>query len=121
MLQDNTKLREIMADYRYSKAEFLNSKPRMELELNGLMVKPPDFDPARKYPVLFTIYGGPGSQTVNNSWGTVSSWNQLWAQHGIIVVSVDNRGTGGERSLRNARISSWANMKHLIRLRRQSI
>jgi dipeptidyl-peptidase-4 len=59
------------------------------------MLKPPDFNPEKKYPVLFTIYGGPGSQTVNNSWGTVSSWNQLWAQRGFIVVSVDNRGTGG--------------------------
>ena len=95
MLQDNSKLREIMADYRFSKAEFFKFKTEDGVELNGLMVKPPDFDPAKNYPVLFTIYGGPGSQTVNNSWGTVSSWNQLWAQQGIIVVSVDNRGTGG--------------------------
>ncbi|MCX6305645.1 MAG: S9 family peptidase [Bacteroidetes bacterium] len=95
MLQDNAKLRETIADYRFVKAEFFRFKTSDGTELNGLMVKPPDFDPARKYPVLFTIYGGPGSQTVNNSWGTVSSWNQLWAQHGIIVVSVDNRGTGG--------------------------
>ncbi len=95
LLQDNAKLRETMAEYGFSKAEFFKFKTGDGLELNGLMVKPPDFDPAKKYPVLFTIYGGPGSQTVNNSWGAVSSWNQLWAQHGIIVVSVDNRGTGG--------------------------
>ncbi|MFZ4523812.1 MAG: S9 family peptidase [Bacteroidales bacterium] len=95
MLQDNAKLRETIAQNRFSKAEFFKFKTSDGIELNGLMVKPPDFDPAKKYPVLFTIYGGPGSQTVNNSWGTVSSWNQLWAQHGIIVVSVDNRGTGG--------------------------
>ena len=95
LLQDNAKLRETMAEYRYSKAEFFKFKTDEGIELNGFMVKPPDFDPAKKYPVLFTIYGGPGSQTVNNAWGTVSSWNQLWAQNGIIVVSVDNRGTGG--------------------------
>ena len=95
LLQDNAKLREIMYEYRYSKTEFFKIKTEDGVELNGFMVKPPDFDPARKYPVLFTIYGGPGAQTVNNSWGAVSSWNQLWAQNGIIVVSVDNRGTGG--------------------------
>jgi dipeptidyl-peptidase-4 len=95
LLQDNAKLKETMVEYRFSKAEFFKFKTNDGLEINGLMVKPPDFDPTKKYPVLFTIYGGPGSQTVNNSWGTVSSWNQLWAQHGIIVVSVDNRGTGG--------------------------
>ncbi|MDD4602828.1 MAG: S9 family peptidase [Bacteroidales bacterium] len=95
ILQDNAKLRETMAFYRFSKAEFFNFKTPDSTILNGFIVKPPDFDPAKKYPVLFTIYGGPGSQTVLNSWGGVSSWNQLWAQNGIIVVSVDNRGTGG--------------------------
>ncbi len=95
MLQDNSKLRETMVSYQFSNAGFFKFQTPDGIELNGLMVKPPDFDPAKKYPVLFTIYGGPGSQTVNNSWGAVSAWNQLWAQHGIIVVSVDNRGTGG--------------------------
>ncbi len=95
MLQNNSKLWETMVESRFSKAEFFKFKTVDGVELNGLMLKPPDFDPGRKYPVLFTIYGGPGSQTVNNAWGAVSSWNQLWAQHGIIVVSVDNRGTGG--------------------------
>ncbi|MDP1622463.1 MAG: S9 family peptidase [Bacteroidales bacterium] len=95
MLQDNAKLRETIKESRFSNAEFFRFRTGEGTELNGFMVKPPDFDPSRKYPVLFTIYGGPGSQTVNNSWGAVSSWNQLWAQNGIIVVSVDNRGTGG--------------------------
>jgi dipeptidyl-peptidase-4 len=95
MLQDNAKLKETMADYQFSKSEFFKFTTADGIELNGWMLKPPDFNPEKKYPVLFTIYGGPGSQTVNNSWGTVSSWNQLWAQRGFIVVSVDNRGTGG--------------------------
>ena len=95
VLQDNAKLKETMDLYQFSKAEFFTFKTTDGVELNGWMMKPPDFDPGKKYPVLFTIYGGPGSQTVINSWGTVSAWNQLWAQHEIIVVSVDNRGTGG--------------------------
>jgi dipeptidyl-peptidase-4 len=54
---------------------------------------PHNFDSAKKYPVLFSIYGGPGSQTVRNSFGG-DMWEQYLAQEGIIVVSVDNRGTG---------------------------
>ena len=95
VLQDNSKLRETMTAYNYSKVDFFTFKTSDGIDLNGLILKPPDFDPQKKYPVLFTIYGGPGSQTVTNSWGTITAWNQLWAQHGIIVVSVDNRGTGG--------------------------
>jgi len=95
VLEDNSKLLAAIKEYHFSKAEFFNFKTSDGVDLNGVMVKPPDFDPAKRYPVLFTIYGGPGSQTVLNGWGTISSWNQLWAQHGIIVVSVDNRGTGG--------------------------
>ena len=95
MLQDNAKLKETMVQYQFGKTEFFSFTTPDGTVLNGWMLKPPDFDTAKRYPVLFTIYGGPGSQTVNNSWGSASSWNQMWAQHGIIVVSVDNRGTGG--------------------------
>lgn len=94
VLQANAKLKENMRDYGFSKAEFFTFKTTDGIDLNGWMLKPTDFDPLKKYPVLFTIYGGPGSQTVMNLWGMVSSWNQLFAQNGIIVVSVDNRGTG---------------------------
>lgn len=94
-LQENNKLRENMSEFGFSKATFLKIRTTEGVELNAWMLMPPDFDSTKRYPVLFTIYGGPGSQTVLNSWGAVSSWNQLWAQHGIIVVSVDNRGTGG--------------------------
>jgi dipeptidyl-peptidase-4 len=93
-IQDNAKLKETLKDYGFGKAEFFTFKTNDGIDLNGWMLKPPDFDPLKKYPVLFTIYGGPGSQTVMNLWGMVSSWNQLLAQNGIILVSVDNRGTG---------------------------
>jgi dipeptidyl-peptidase-4 len=92
--QDNAKLKETLKDYGFSKAEFFTFPASDGNPLNGWMLKPADFDPLKKYPVLFTIYGGPGSQTVMNLWGMVSSWDQLLAQNGIILVSVDNRGTG---------------------------
>ena len=64
--------------------------------MNGWMIKPVDFDPAKKYPVLMHVYGGPGSQTVKNDFmGFNYFWHQMLAQKGYIVVSIDNRGTGG--------------------------
>lgn len=94
LLQDNNVLFERMKEFDFSKVDFFTFRTSDGLDLNGWMLKPPGFDEGEKYPVLFTIYGGPGSQTVTNRWGAASSWNQLLAQHGIIVVSVDNRGTG---------------------------
>ena len=94
IIQDNAKLKETLKDYGFGKAEFFTFQTHDGLELNGWMLKPVDFDTLKKYPVLFNIYGGPGSQTVKNQWGMASSWDQLFAQNGIVVVSVDNRGTG---------------------------
>ena len=56
------------------------------------MVKPIPFDPSKKYPVVFAIYGGPGSQAVYNQFDA-SAWKQWLAQNGYIVVDVNNRGT----------------------------
>jgi dipeptidyl-peptidase-4 len=58
------------------------------------MIKPPNFDVKKKYPVFMTVYGGPGHNTVENQWeGANYLWYQMLAQKGYIVVSVDNRGT----------------------------
>ena len=94
ILQTNEKLKERMKEYDFSQVDFFSFKTGDEVELNGWMLKPPHFNPEKKYPVLFTIYGGPGSQTVVNRWGVASAWNRMLAQHDIIVVSVDNQGTG---------------------------
>ena len=94
LLQDNAKLKDVLRDYNFAKAEFFKIKTENGINLNAWMLKPSGFDSLKKYPVMFTLYGGPGSQTVLNSWGAVSSWNQLFSQKDIIVVSVDNRGTG---------------------------
>ncbi len=67
------------------------------ITLNTWMIKPPKFDPAKKYPVLMYVYGGPGSQSVLNDWGNFDlAWYQMLAQNDYIVVCVDNRGTGGK-------------------------
>ena len=55
---------------------------------------PPGFDPAKKYPVVLYVYGGPHSQMVRDSWmGQVRMWEMLMAQKGYIVYVQDNRGT----------------------------
>ena len=93
-VNENAKLKAKIADYNMSKAEFIRVPNSKGDTLNGWMLKPADFDPSKKYPVLFCNYGGPGSQQVANRFGAVSMWHQLLAQKGFIVVSIDNTGTG---------------------------
>ncbi len=94
-LVTNAQLRERVAALRKGPAEFFQVDIDDGVRLNGWMMKPVDFDPARKYPVFFSNYGGPGSQTVLDSWGgTNYLWNLLLTQKGYIVASIDNRGTG---------------------------
>ncbi len=81
---------------------FVQSKMSFDqLEVNGetlnyWMIKPVNFDESKKYPLLMYVYGGPGSQTVKNSFGYSNYyWYQMLANnHGIVIASVDNRGTG---------------------------
>lgn len=61
--------------------------------LNGYMIKPVDFNPAKKYPVVMYQYSGPGSQEVLNRWSM--GWQKYFATRGYIVICVDGRGTGG--------------------------
>jgi dipeptidyl-peptidase 4 len=63
--------------------------------LHYSLITPPDFDPARRYPVVVYVYGGPAVQTVTRSWpGRGDHWfNQYLAQQGYLVFSLDNRGT----------------------------
>lgn len=86
----------VFADYNLTPVEFITFKTSDGQELNASIMKPADFDPAKKYPVLIFTYGGPGSQIVWDRWGGSNYlWHQLLAQNGYIVFSVDNRGTGG--------------------------
>jgi dipeptidyl-peptidase-4 len=92
-LAENSKLIEKRNEYGFSPKEFFTIITSEGVELNAWKIMPHNFDSTKKYPVLFSIYGGPGSQTVRNSFGG-DMWEQYLAQEGIIVVSVDNRGTG---------------------------
>jgi dipeptidyl-peptidase-4 len=91
---ENNKLKSKIEEYAVSKAEFIRVPNSKGDTLNGWMIKPANFDPSKKYPVLFCNYGGPGSQQVANRFGAVNFWHQMLAEKGFIVVSVDNTGTG---------------------------
>lgn len=94
VLKDNAALRERMKKYNLTSKEFFTFKDNAGVELNCWMMKPKDFDPNKKYPVLVAIYGGPGSNTVSDSWaGRNYFWHQLLCQNGYVVVSCDPRGT----------------------------
>ena len=82
----------IMDEYRFGKVELFIIPSGDGFDLPAIWVLPPDFDPNRKYPVIFRIYGGPESGTVYNSYPSLS-WHYL-AQQGIIVMAVDHRGSG---------------------------
>jgi dipeptidyl-peptidase-4 len=94
VLEENLMLKEKLKSYNFSTKEFMKIVTPDQIELNAWMIKPPDFDSQKKYPLLFVIYGGPGRNTVLNQWeGSGYYWHQHLAKQGYIVVSVDNRGT----------------------------
>ena len=98
VLEDNTEFNDKMKEFNLSKKEIFSIKTE-EAELNAWMIKPPNFDSNKKYPLFMFLYGGPGSQQVKNSFGwTNYYWYQMLAQNGYIVACVDNRGTGGKGS-----------------------
>jgi dipeptidyl-peptidase 4 len=85
-----------LEQYHLTPMEFLKVKSRDGVELNANMIKPPNFDPSKKYPVLVYTYGGPHAQVVRNGWGGGSFlWHELMAQKGYIIFSLDNRGSAG--------------------------
>jgi dipeptidyl-peptidase-4 len=85
-----------LADYHLSPMEFLTVKSRDGVLLNAMMIKPPDFNAQKKYPVLVATYGGPHVQIIRNAWGGATFlWHGLMAQKGYIIFSLDNRGSSG--------------------------
>ncbi len=94
VLEDNASMKEALAKTNRSEVEFIQFTTEGGVDLNGWMIKPTNFNPGKKYPVLMYVYGGPGSQTVTNSFSTNMLWYQMMASKGYIVASFDNRGTG---------------------------
>ncbi len=98
-LLDNNDVSRALEQTTPGTKEFFTFKTSAGVELNGFMVKPADFNPEKRYPVILFQYSGPGSQQVLDSWHTGNmggcAYEQYLAQQGFISVVVDGRGTGG--------------------------
>lgn len=94
VFEDNERVKSFVKEHAYAPRELFSFTTTDGQRLDGYMVKPLDFDAGKKYPLLVSIYGGPGSQGVYNSFGS-SAWEQYLAQEGYVVVNVNNRGCGG--------------------------
>jgi len=84
-----------LKDYKIAKTEFITLQSKDGFDLYGRIIKPANFDPSKKYPVLVYVYGGTHAQLVTNSWlGGASLWMHWMAnKHDYIIFTIDNRGS----------------------------
>lgn len=87
----------VLNEYKLGKPEFMKVKTRDGFDMEAMMIKPPDFDPSKKYPVFAYTYSGPHAPSVRNSWGgSRYLWHQMLAQKGYIIWICDNRTASGK-------------------------
>lgn len=87
----------VLSEYKLSKPEFLKVKNRDGFEMEAIMIRPPDFDASKKYPVLSFVYGGPHAPQVRNAWGGQRYlWHQMLAQQGYVIWILDPRSASGK-------------------------
>jgi dipeptidyl-peptidase-4 len=100
---------EALGQYKLGKPEFLQVKTRDGFLMEAMMIRPPDFDPSKKYPVMSFTYSGPHAPQVKNSWGgSTYMWHQMLAQKGYIIWVCDNRTASGKGAE-----SAWPAYKNL--------
>jgi len=93
-IKTNRALSDKLENYQLSPKEFTTIEINGN-KLNMWMIKPPEFDPANKYPLLLYQYSGPGSQQVVNRWMSSNDyWHQMLASEGYVIACIDGRGTG---------------------------
>ncbi len=96
VLNDNARLRAKVNALKRTPTEFMRLDVGGGVVLDAYCMKPYNFDPSKRYPVFFDVYGEPAGQTVADRWGG-SLWSTFLTQKGYIVMSVDNRGTAAPR------------------------
>tara|TARA_B110000444_G_scaffold260454_1_gene307478 strand:- start:15217 stop:17373 length:2157 start_codon:yes stop_codon:yes gene_type:complete len=94
VLLDNTELKNKLKTYNLPDKEFTELRINGN-DLNMYFIKPINFNPSKKYPLLFFQYSGPGSQQVTNRWGNNRDlWHKMLTQKDYIIACIDGRGTG---------------------------
>lgn len=97
-IEDNQVLIDKLSRLKSGEHEFFQVKARDGLVLDGYIMRPPDFDASKNYPIINYVYGEPWNQTAQDKWGgSRHMWHMLMAQRGFIVATVDNRGTRAPR------------------------
>ena len=92
-----------LASYRLGRPELLRVSTRDGFPMEAMLLRPPDFDPSRRYPVYQHAYGGPHAPQVKNAWeGTTYLFHQLLAERGVVVWICDNRTASGKGA-----VSAW--------------
>ena len=81
-----------LSTHEYSPAQLFSFTTSDGVKIDASMIKPFGFDSTKRYPVVFAVYGGPGSQAVYREFST-SGWEQWLAQNGYLVIDVNNRGS----------------------------
>jgi dipeptidyl-peptidase 4 len=113
---ENNKV-DALGQYKLGKAELMQVKSRDGFVMEAMMIKPPDFDPSKKYPVFEFTYSGPNAPQVRNAWGAQSyMWHQMLAQKGYIIWILDNR-TASSKGVE----SSWPVYKNFGELELRDI
>jgi len=98
LLAANKKLRARVARLKQQPPELFRVDIGQGVQLDGWCIRPPDFNPKKKYPLLIYVYGEPAGQTVRDAWGGKGYlWHLMLAQRGYLVMSFDNRGTPAPR------------------------
>lgn len=93
-LSENSSVSRFIEQTAYAPHELFRFTTSDGRKLDGVLIRPTNFDPEKNYPVLLDIYGGPGSQGVFNEFST-DGWRQYLAQQGYVVVDINNRGSSG--------------------------
>lgn len=92
---DNSALKDKLKKFDLPEKEFFELITEKGHKLNAWIIKPKNFNPNKKYPVLMHQYSGPGSQQVDNAWNSSDDYfHYMLTQEGYIIVTVDGRGTG---------------------------
>lgn len=94
IIADGENVKEYLKTHQYAPKELFSFTTSDGVQLDGFLIRPMNFDSTKTYPLLMSIYGGPGSQGVYNTFGT-DGWQQYLAQEGFVIANVNNRGNSG--------------------------
>lgn len=96
-LENNIDLKSRFENLDINLKEFFRIPLDNGIKMDAYMIKPPGFNPDKKYPVIFYVYGEPFGRTVQDRWSGGDLWHYFLSQQGYIIISVDNRGTKAPR------------------------